>query len=530
MFLASCSNPLSSAPEIAKGNIGYVAGAFGVISSEEPQAALVARDILSAGGSAADAATAMGFTLSVTMPSAGSLGGGGVCIVRGSNGEVPSVIDFLPRAPKSIAPGTERPSAVPAMPRGLFLMHSRFGSLSWEQVVSPAEKLARFGFNVPRALATQFNQVADALVRDRQAANVFLRKDGTILQEGDFLKQSELASVLGGFRSRGVGDFYLGNEAAALVKAVGEAGGSLSADDLRDFRPIERAPLSFNWEKNTVWHFAGPPSAGGAVAAEMMAILMNGARFEKADPALREHLLAEAAKRAFADRMKNMQADGTYRVDATGLVAENYVNDLSKGIADDKATPLSALMPSPVDWPETPTAVSFAVVDMRGGAAACTMTMNNIFGTGRMLPGYGIMLAAAPDTKGRTFTPTGPVLLTSEYRKQVYLAAASSGGVSAPTALANVLVRAASGPQSLRESMSAARTHYGGQPDKVFVESDMPAEVVEALRKRGHDVALTKSIGSVSVAYCPSGIPNKQGVECFGAADPRAYGITFGGN
>lgn len=521
---------MNTQAELSKGTIGYVAGAFGVVSSEEPQAALVARDILSAGGTAADAATAMGFTLAVTMPSAGSLGGGGVCLVRSSRGGKPEVIDFLPRAPKSIPSDTERPSAVPATPRGLFLIHSRYGTLSWEQVISPAEKLARFGFNVPRALAMPLGQVADALLRDRQAASVFQRKDGGILQEGDFLKQPELAAVLGGFRSRGVGDFYLGNDAAALVKAVVEAGGSLSVDDLRDYRPIERSPLSFDWEKRTTWHFAGPPSAGGAVAAEMMAILMHGARFEKADGPLREHLLAEAAKRAFADRMKNMQADGTYRSDAAGLVAESYVTKLSDGIADDKATPLASLVQSPVDWPETPAAVSFAVIDMRGGAAACTLTMNNIFGNGRMLPGYGIMMAAAPDVKGRTFTPTGPVMLSNEDQNRVYLAAASSGGVSAPTALVNVLARAAAGPQSLRDAMNAPRTHYGGQPDKVFVEAEMPAEIIESLRTRGNDVALTKSIGVVSAAYCPTGVPSKEGVQCFGAADPRGFGISFGGN
>ena len=96
-----------------KGTIGYVSGALGVISVEEPQAALIARDVLSSGGTAADAATAIGFALTASMPSSASLAGGGICIVRDARGETPTVIDFLPRASNAPASGADRPSAVP---------------------------------------------------------------------------------------------------------------------------------------------------------------------------------------------------------------------------------------------------------------------------------------------------------------------------------------------------------------------------------------------------------------------------------
>ena len=530
LLIAGCSSPFSDEKEVKRGTIGFLSGALGVISVEEPQSALIARDILSSGGSAADAATAIAFTLTATMPSNASLAGGGICIVRDKRGDIPDVVDFLPRAAALPAGGVARPSAVPAMPRGIFLMHSKYGNLKWEQVIAPSENLARFGFQISRAFATDLAKVADPLIRDKEAAQVFRRQDGRIVGEGDALRQPDLAVTLGRIRLRGVGQFYSGPEAQRFVEAVKIAGGSLTIEELRNYRPIFRAPISFPWEKNTVWHFAGPPAAGGAIAAEMMAILMHDKRFEFAAPNEREHLIAEAAKIAFVNRMKNMQPDGSYTSDATQFVQEDYLDAIEDRIDDDAVIPLNQLTNNPVNWPETPAAVSFAVMDTFGGAAACTLTQNNIFGTGRMVPGFGFMLAAAPDDRGRTYTPLSPALLTSEYHNHAYMAAAGTGGVTAPTSMINVIARAAAGPLSLRDAMKAPRIHYAGTPDKVFVEAEMPKERIEALKKKGHNVALTKSIGTVAAVYCPTGVPNKEGILCLSAADPRGHGIALGGN
>lgn len=505
-------------------------GAIGAVSVDEPQAALIGRDVLSAGGTAADAATAMAFVLSVTMPSSASLGGGGVCIARDTGKGLPVVVDFLPRAPKTVNPAASRPSAVPGMARGLFLLHSRYGKLKWEQVLIPAENLARFGYPAPRAFISEFNKVADAVLEDSVAATIFRRPDGRPVGEGDTIRQAELAAVIGRLRKNGAGDFYLSAEARAYVEAVNAAGGSLTVEDLRDFRPELRAPISFPWEVRTEWHFAGPPSAGGAVAAEMTATVLNGVRFENSDRADRLHMIAEAAKRAYAHRMQYMQTDGTYTRHPREFVDDDTAEDAQDAIKDGSVTPLTSLVPAPADWPETPSAVSFVAMDIEGGSVACTLTMNNAFGTGRMVPGYGVMMSAVPDTRGRTYTPLGPALLTSEYRNQSIMAIAASGGVTAPTAMVNVLANAAAGPQSLKESMRLPRIHYGGIPDKVFVESDMPQDVVDDLRKRGHDVALTGQLGRVAAVFCRTGIPTTEIPRCESATDPRGFGVAVGGN
>jgi gamma-glutamyltranspeptidase/glutathione hydrolase len=528
--VAGCTNPFAGL-EKPRGKIGYVQGAIGAISVDEPQAALIGRDVLSSGGSAADAATAMAFALSVTMPSSASLGGGGVCIARDANKGLPVVIDFLPRAPKTVPPDATRPSAVPGMARGLVMLHSRFGKLKWEQVLIPAENLARFGYQVPRAFASEFDKVADAVLEDATAAAVFRRTDGRPVAEGGTLSQPELAAVIGRLRKNGAGDFYVSADARKFVDAVNNAGGSLTVEDLRDYLPEVRKPISFPWRDNTAWHFAGPPSAGGAVAAEMTAILLDGVRFENSDRADRLHLIAEAAKRAFVHRMQYMQTDGNYTRHPREFVNEDAADDALDSIDDARSTPLTSLISAPKDWPETPSAVSLVAMDAEGGSVACTLTMNNSFGTGRMVPGFGVMLAAVPDTRGRTYTPLGPALLASENRNQSILAIAASGGVTAPTAMANVLANAVYEPQTLREAMHAPRIHYGGVPDKVFVETDMQNDIVEDLRKRGHNVALTGPLGRVAAVYCKTGIPPERGEPfCVSATDPRGYGVAVGGN
>ncbi len=528
-LLSGCGGVFGTTEDKPVGTIGYVAGFLGAVAADEPQAALIGRDVLSSGGSAADAAVAVGLAMSVTMPSAASLGGGGVCLVHDRATSKTQVLDFLPRTGASARQGADRPSAIPGNPRGFFVLHSRYGRLKWEQLAGPAENLARFGFQVSRAFASQLKDVAPALVRDPEAANVFVRKDGRVIGEGDVLIQPNLAAVLGRFRAVGVGDFYIGVNARRYVDAVNAAGGTLSEEDLKGYLPVWRQPIRVPYERNTYWQFAPPPAAAGVLEAQMMSLLIDGSRFEKGNPEEREHLLVEAAKRAFAERMRNMAADGSYR-DGGTLNVDAFQDKYDDGMSSDKATPIGTLVDKVVDWSETPAAATLAVIDSTGSAVACALTMNNTFGTGRMVPNFGVMMAAAPDTRGRTYTPLGPVLLTSELRNTVFMAAAASGGVTAPTALINVAARATSGPQSVAEAIAAPRTHYGGSPDKVFVEAEMPDSVVDGLRRRGHDVARTTAIGRVNIVYCFTGVPAKDGVSCGYASDPRGFGIAVGGD
>ncbi|GEO80898.1 gamma-glutamyltransferase [Pararhodospirillum oryzae] len=236
LTLAACAD---SRPP---GVIGHVEGFAGVIAADEPQAVLVARDILSAGGTAADAATGLAFTLAVTLPSSAGLGGGGVCLAYDPKTNVAETLDF--RATPAGARGAAGGVAVPALARGLFALQARFGTLRWESVVAPAENLARFGFPVPRALV---QRLGGARAPGLPAGVV----------EGQVVALPALAATLGRVRQRGAGDLHDGMLARDVVRAAGAAGFGLTLDDLRAqvpaWRPASDAPAGYETSHRAVF-------------------------------------------------------------------------------------------------------------------------------------------------------------------------------------------------------------------------------------------------------------------------------------
>ncbi len=531
VLVSACADKFSlfddNKPE--KGRVGHVAGFLGGVAADEPRAALVGRDVLSAGGTAADAATAVYFALAVTLPSSASLGGGGSCVVYDNKTKTIEALDFLPRAPSRVPAGATRPSAIPGNARGFFVLQSKYGVLQWSELVAIAENLARFGHPVSRAFAARIAGIGDALFRDTEVRRIFANRDGKPVGEGDLLVQADLSTLLGRLRARGAGDFYTGPFARQIVDAVNGAGGSLSVEDLRDYRPRWSKPIEIPFVQNLVFAFAPPPAAAGAVSAQMTGMLLeNGFKGAKADAA--KHLLAETARRAFAERARWMDPDGGFKqgaasTGAQSLVAEGYLEKLMASFDPAKATPSTSLQPPPRRHLETPAATSFAIMDRHGSAVSCAVTMNNLFGTGRMARGLGMMLAAAPDQRGRTSTPIGPMILTNRFHGEVFMAAAATGGVVAPTALATVVGRTMIAEEKLATAMTAPRVHHGGEPDVLYYEKTLDAAEVTALQARGHEVAPVDALGLVNVTYCAGGMPGDARL-CSTMTDPRGFGLA----
>jgi len=232
LALAGCGGP-----ETPLGRPGHVGGFAGIVVAEEPRAALVGREVLSAGGSAVDAAAAVGLALAVTLPSAAGLGGGGACLLYDPVGNEVVGLDFMSQG------------GVPGLPRGLFALHARYGRLRWESIVSPAENLARFGTQASRALLVDAGQAPPA---SDAAALV----GG--LAEGQRLQQPALAATLGRLRFKGPGDLYQ-QDAPALAAAINAAGGRTSAAAVRDYLPAWVQPAS-RPAADDLAHFL--PSAG----------------------------------------------------------------------------------------------------------------------------------------------------------------------------------------------------------------------------------------------------------------------------
>ena len=227
---------------------------FSAVAADESRAAEVGRDILLAGGNAADAAVAMYFAMAVTLPSAASLGASGACIVHNDKTKAAEAFVFPPIA----APGTAggQPFIVPSGVRAITLMHVRHGSLRWEATVAPAERLARFGVPVSRALSRDF-QASGAMLGGRAFG-------GGALTEGGTLTQPDLAGTLGAIRQRGGADFFQGQLARTMSEQMG---GSLPVEALRSAVPQAGAPMMESYGMRRRVYVAPAPAAGASALA-----------------------------------------------------------------------------------------------------------------------------------------------------------------------------------------------------------------------------------------------------------------------
>jgi gamma-glutamyltranspeptidase/glutathione hydrolase len=495
----------------------FVGGA----ASDEPRAALVARDTLAAGGTAADAAVSLYFALAVTYPSTASLGGGGQCLVYAptDDGDVIQTLDFL--ATRSTAAAIEggRASAVPGAVRGMYALQSRYGKLRWPRLLASAESFARFGHQASRALVHDLTLAADQLFRDPTVRTAFGNKDGEPIAEGQNITQLDLGAVLSTLRTKGPGDFYSGNIARQLVAAVAEAGGTLNLEDLREYRPRWRETVWLPFESHEI-HTTPAPSAGGITATAIWALGNDGDRYVESGDADRLHLLAEIGKRGFADRSAWAEGGGGTVLDLERLQAS------MASFQPDRQSASEALSPAPQLRLENPAATSFTVVDSDGMAVACTVTMNNLFGTGRIAPGTGIVLAAPPRPTG--ILPLAPVMVVNRVNNQVLLVAGAVGGAAAPSALATVMLEVLNAETPLRKALATPRVHHSGAPDRLAVEQTIGEERRAALAARGHQVVVVPEIGRVNMIHCPGGLPRSP-ETCRFESDRRGFGLATGG-
>jgi gamma-glutamyltranspeptidase/glutathione hydrolase len=393
---------LGAPPEGPQIVSGFIGGAV----ADEPRAALAAKQVLALGGNAADAAVALGLMLTVTLPSRASLGGGGACIAYQPRGDspnkgVPEAILFPPAAPAQTA--GDRPAAVPMMVRGLYLLSARYGSREFGTMVSPAEQAARGGIPVSRALAQDLGPVAGPLIAD-PAAHAIFAPNGAALTEGGTLVQPTLAATLAQIRSVGAGDMYQGLLAHKLVEATAQAGGPISVDDLRQSRATLAAPIVEPAGNDSV-AFLPLPADGGLAATAAFRVLRH-------DP--NAYQAAGEASEAVAARFR-----------ATGGAADAL-------LAAGNAAPALPLLPA---------STSFVVLDRKGGAVACALTNNNLFGTGRIAPGTGIILAASPAAKPSPLLAAGVAWNAGNnaFRAAVGASGQNAAGLAAASGMAQAL-------------------------------------------------------------------------------------------
>jgi len=299
----------------------------------------------------------------------------------------------------------------------------------------------------------------------------------------------------------------------------------LTLEDMNGYVPRWRKPVAIPY-KGLVVNFVPAPAGAGVGGGLMWNMLAVGDRFEAAVGVARAHLLLEAAKRAFAARPKWLESVGTEKAEQA-FADPRHALALMADFNAAAATPAARLDPAPVPVPENPAGTSFVIVDLVGLAVACNLTNYNLFGTGRVAPGTGIVLAAAPGRGDRNALSMGPVMVYEAEGNGFRFAIASSGGAAATTATTGVLATSLQQGVTLDQAIAAPRVHHSGSPDVAVLEESVPADIKTALERLGHKTAVVPSLGRVNAAECPLGLDAKtETIACFVYADPRGAGMA----
>ncbi len=491
-----------------------VPGFDGMVATGEPNAALVGRAILADGGTVADAAVAVSLALAVTYPSRISLGGGGVCILLDRERKLTEALSFLPLS--SPAGGVP-----PGLTRGLEALHARYGGLQWPQLVAPAENLARFGFKTSRALAADIVTAQATLSRNQAAASIFL-PNGRPLATGQVLRQPTLARTLSGVRAQSSNLFLTGNTGPTLAKESTALGLRLDETDLRIRVPEYQVPLQIQSGTDYIY-LTPPPAANGLVAGEIYQLLTELADYEDADPGHRDHLFLEASAQSFADRSPWVSRQNQQSLQVASLLDPTQLAGRLGGIGSGAHKPASSLSPSPTQVVEPLAGTAFVVGDRYGNALACSLTNNGLFGSGRMAPSSGILLAAPPPDNLVVSPVAG--LITSIGTQRARMAVAASGGAAGATALARLILDVTKRELSLPAAMREVRVHHNGLPDVAFVEDRIDSGSERVLIELGHNLQKVPGLGDVQAWYCPDGILQKPEL-CAVETDPRGFGLS----
>jgi gamma-glutamyltranspeptidase/glutathione hydrolase len=473
----------------------------GGVVADEPRAALVARDILAAGGNAADAAVAAYFTLAVTMPSAAGLGGGGVCLVNDASKEDVTAFDFLPRGAKGGL------VAVPGNVRGMAAINARYGKLPWSQLVAPAADIASNGSPVSRALLAEMKAAGSRLTQDPQMTAIFAKPDGSLLGESDNLRQVDLGATLERIRANGVNELYSGLLGRKLADAAQSIGAPLTIEDLRAAKTVAYKPLEIPIGDHALL-FPAPPSSGGILAAQMVQALDLGG---SGDPVF----MAKAVNRLIADRESWMSPGGDATKSPADLVSEDHV----KAVID--AKPGAAGSGFAVK--ENPSATGLVAMDKDGLGVTCDFTMNLPFGSARIAPGTGIILAPAPNADGAGFSALAPMMLANHNTGHLYFLAAGGGGTPAAIAEAMIFDAVKRHGKPLDAAIQQGRIFADGA-GTIYLE-DAASGGQSAIAGAGFKVMRTEPLARINAIYCPNSAPSSPDT-CQLRTDFRGNGLV----
>ncbi|HDS1114699.1 TPA: gamma-glutamyltransferase, partial [Pluralibacter gergoviae] len=523
----------------------------GMVASVDAAATRVGVSVLKQGGNAVDAAVAVGYALAVTHPQAGNLGGGGFMLIRLKDGRT-TAIDFREMAPAAASrdmfldaqgnPDGKKSltshlaSGTPGTVAGLSMALEKYGTMPLDKVIAPAITLAKEGFIVNDALADDLKTYGSEVLPQHANSKAIFWKDGEPLKKGERLVQANLAKSLTLIAKEGPDAFYKGAIADQIADEMKKNGGLISKADLAAYRAVERQPVSGDYRGYQVYSMP-PPSSGGIHIIEILNILsqfdMHQYGFGSADAM---QLMAEAEKRAYADRSEYLGDPDFVKVPWQALTSKEYAKSLAAEIDINKAKPSSEIRPGKLAPYESNQTTHFSVVDKAGNAVAVTYTLNTTFGTGIVAGNTGIIMnnemddfsakpgvpnvyglvggeANAVGPKKRPLSSMSPTIVVKN--GQTWLVTGSPGGSRIITTVLQMVVNTIDFGMNVAEATSAPRFHHQWLPDELRVEKGFSPDTLKLLAQKGQKVVVKPAMGSTqSIMIGPDGM-------LYGASDPR---------
>ena len=527
-------------------------GAAGMVASQTLYASQAGADVLAAGGNAVDAAIAVSFSLAVTLPRAGNIGGGGFMLIHDAATGENTSIDYREMAPlgatrdmyldevgdvdRNRAMLSHLSAGVPGTVAGLYHAHQQHGRLPWKRLLESAIAQARHGVRVSFDLAEMLKSRQSRMCQNAATCGYFYKDGGEPYAAGELLIQSDLADTLERIANDGPDGFYKGKTAELIADEMKRGGGLVDAESLAAYRAVERKPVTGTYRGYEVVTMS-PPSSGGIHVLQMLNILEHFPVAEfGAGGADSIHLLAEVARLAYADRSEHLGDPDYYDVPVEWLTSKEYGKELAATIDMRQARKSTDVAPGVAPHPESPDTTHFSVIDADGNIVATTTTLNFSFGSAISVSGAGFLLnnemddfvskPGVPNAYGllggeanaiaagkRPLSSMTPTIVFADGKP--WFATGSPGGSRIITSVLQMIVNVIDHGMNLAEAVNAPRMHHQWFPDVLQLESGFSPDTVELLRARGHEVQASRSsMGSVQAVGIRDGVFR-------GASDPR---------
>ena len=490
-----------------------------MVVSARAEASKIGTEILKMGGNAFDAMIATEMALAVCYPYAGNLGGGGFMVYRTQYGEIGS-LDYREKAPiaaskkmyldnnGNVIPNKSSIGAmavgVPGTVAGIFAVHEKFGSLPMEVILEPVIELAKKGYVVTEQQQARFEKFKGQFEEVNEGGFLYTEMHNA----GDTVKNSALATTLQQISKNGRAEFYGGETGKKLVSFLNEKGGIITLQDLKAYEAKWREPIVFKYKDLRIISMA-PPSSGGICLAQILKMVESFPVSEYGHNSKKYiQLLAEAERRAYADRSYYLGDPDFVDIPIDSLLSQAYLSQRMENFSFEAATPSTEISPGVIVGYESPQTTHYSIVDAFGNAVSVTTTLNSEYGSKLFVNELGFFLnnemddfsakpgepniyglvggqanAIAPQKRMlSTMTPT-----IVEKDGKLFMVVGTPGGATIITSVTQTILNVYEFNMDMQKAVDAPRFHHQWLPDAIRYEFErFPRELIEDLKQKGY--------------------------------------------